>query len=207
MGGDFNIDLRRPNSNFSKELNKFLKLNQLKQLVNEITRPDSKAMLDLVISNCDIVSGCGTLNINISDHLPVFIIRRKIKVHRSKVSFTGRSYNKLIQENVQLLLDKYTWTNFAYNDIDTCWNVMFNIFSEILDKFCPINHFKFAKERPPWLTDDLVNLMKERDRCLTKFRSTKLEIDKIEMRRMRNLVNITVKNARAVFIKDQLEIH
>ena len=207
IGGDFNIDLRRPNSNLSKKLNKFLKLNQLKQLVNEITRPDSKALLDLIITNCDIVSGCGTLDINISDHLPIFIIRKRIKVNRTKISFTGRTYKKLTQENVQILLDRYNWTNFANNDIDTCWNIMFAIFSEILDELCPIKHFKFAKDRPPWLTDDLVNLMKERDRCLKKFRSSKLEIDKIEMRRMRNLVNISVKNARAVFIKDQLEIH
>ena len=36
---------------------------------------------------------------------------------------------------------------------------------------------------------------------------TRLETDKTEMRKIRNLVNISVKNARADFIKDKLETH
>ena len=47
----------------------------------------------------------------------------------------------------------------------------------------------------------------ERVRCLKCFLKSKLENDKIEMRRMRNLVNIAVKNARADYIRDQLETH
>ena len=77
----------------------------------------------------------------------------------------------------------------------------------VLDSLCPENFFKFAKNRPVWITNDLINLMKERDRCLNKYLSTRLEDDKIEMRRMRNLVNITVKNARAEYVRDQLETH
>ena len=50
-------------------------------------------------------------------------------------------------------------------------------------------------------------LMKERDRCLRKYAKTRLEIDKMEMRLIRNLVNISVKNSRADYIKDQLETH
>ena len=61
--------------------------------------------------------------------------------------------------------------------------------------------------RPNWLSNDLKNLMKERDRSLKLYLKSKLENDKKEMRRMRNLVNIAVKNARADFVKEQLENH
>ena len=47
--------------------------------------------------------------------------------------------------------------------------------------------------------------MKERDRSLKEYLKSRPENDKKEMRRLRNLVNITVKNARAEFVKDQLE--
>ena len=49
--------------------------------------------------------------------------------------------------------------------------------------------------------------MKERNRCLQTYLSTRLETDKKEMRRMRNLVNISVKNAKADYVRDQLETH
>ena len=77
----------------------------------------------------------------------------------------------------------------------------------VLDTLCPEKTFKFAKNRPVWITNDLINLMKERDRCLSKYLSTRLEVDKTEIRKMRNLVNITVKKARAEYVRDQLETH
>ena len=49
--------------------------------------------------------------------------------------------------------------------------------------------------------------MKERDRLLKVYQRTKQERDKKEMRKFRNLVNISIKNARADFVKDQLETH
>ena len=79
----------------------------------------------------------------------------------------------------------------------------------ILETVCPEKTFKFAKNRPSWLTTDLINLMKERDRSLKVYQKSKQENDKKkkEMRRIRNLVNVSVKNARADFVKDQLETH
>ena len=73
IGGDMNIDMLRKNSLPSKKIAKFVKLNQFKQLVNAITRPDSNTCLDLIITNCDIILENGTLNISISDHLPVYL--------------------------------------------------------------------------------------------------------------------------------------
>ena len=77
----------------------------------------------------------------------------------------------------------------------------------ILETVCPEKTFKFAKNRPSWLTNDLINLTKERDRSLKVYQKSKQENDKKEMRRLRNLVNLSVKNARADFGKDQLKTH
>ena len=48
------------------------------------TRPDSNSMLDLIITNCDIVKECSTLDITVSDHLPVYLIRKKVKAPNEK---------------------------------------------------------------------------------------------------------------------------
>ena len=43
-----NVDMLRTNSLPSKKIAKFVKINQFKQLINTITRPDSNTCLDLV---------------------------------------------------------------------------------------------------------------------------------------------------------------
>ena len=207
IGGDLNIDMKHINSHDTKKLGKFLKLNQLKQKIDKVTRPDSNAILDLIITNCDIVKECNTLDINVSDHLPVYLIRKKKKSPNEKIDFKGRSYKNLNKDVVENMLRNVVWATYANLDIDSCWNFLLENIMEILDNICPEKHFKFAKNRPSWLTNDLINLMKERDRLLKVYQKTKKDNDKIEMRKIRNLVNISIKNARAKFVKDQLETH
>ena len=63
--------------------------------LHSITRPDSNTCLDLIITSCDIIKDQGICDINISDHLPTYCIRKKCKVHRDKIDFNGRSYKGL----------------------------------------------------------------------------------------------------------------
>ena len=148
IGGDLNIDMKHMNSQDSKKLNKFLKLSQLKQKIDKVTRPDSNAILDLIITNCDIVKECSTLDINVSDHLPVYLIRKKVKSSNEKVDFKGRSYKNLNKDIVENMLRNVDWTTFANSDVDSCWNYLLENIMDILENICPEKDFKFAKNRP-----------------------------------------------------------
>ena len=101
-------------------------------------------------------------------------------------------------------MNEYDWNVIVNMNIDDGWEFMFNSIKKTVDLLCPIKKFKFSKEKPRWLTNDIILLMKERDRCLNKYIKTKLEKDKMAMRKARNLTNLAVKNARADFIKEQL---
>ena len=96
--------------------------------------------------------------------------------------------------NNELML--FDWNNVVDNDIDNCWNIMSNRINTVVNKLCPIKNFKFATEKPKWISDDLIELMKNRDAALKQYTKTKNDEDKVEMRRMRNMVNIAVKSAR-----------
>ena len=124
IGGDLNVDMKHMNSQDSKKLNNFLKLSQLKQKIDKVTRPDSNAMLDLIITNCDIVKECSTLDINVSDHLPIYLIRKKVKSPNEKIDFKGRSYKNLNKDTVENMLRNVDWTTFANSDVDSCWNYL-----------------------------------------------------------------------------------
>ena len=205
IGGDMNVDILKSNSPYSKKIAKFVKLNQFKQIINTTTRPDSNTCLDLIITNCEIVLESGTLNISISDHLPVYLIRKKGKFHKLKVNFTGRSYKNIEYQQISDMLNNHDWDDFALNDIDMCWELMHSKIMAVTDTLCPLKEFKFSKDKPIWLTHDLINLMKNRDESLKQYAKTKTEEDKIKMRKARNSTNIAVKAARADYIKEQLE--
>ena len=49
---------------------------------------------------------CSTLDINVSDHLPVYLIRKKVKPSNEKIDFKGRSYKNLNKDFID-------WTTFA----------------------------------------------------------------------------------------------
>ena len=120
IGGDFNVDIKHKNLVSSNKLPRFLKINQFKQYITQITRPDSNSTIDLIISNCEIVKECGTLDVNISDHLTIYLIRKKNKVKIEKVNFRGRSYRNLVDDELRDKLLDYDWTNFGDNGIDDC---------------------------------------------------------------------------------------
>ena len=48
LGGDINVDMLHPNSTNAKKIQKFMKICQVKQLIQKVTRPDSNSCLDLI---------------------------------------------------------------------------------------------------------------------------------------------------------------
>ena len=89
IGRDFNVDIKRQNTPHYTKLSRFLKINQLKQYIKQITRPEPDTIIDLLISISEVIIESGVIDVNISDHLPIFFIRKKIKVKYEKVAFTG----------------------------------------------------------------------------------------------------------------------
>ena len=77
--GDFNVNYNQRHSLPFKILKDFERDFILTQVVNTATRHGNKTStcLDLIFTNMTHVLSAGTLDIAISDHLPVFIIKKK----------------------------------------------------------------------------------------------------------------------------------
>ena len=138
--------------------------------------------------------------------MPVYIIRKKAKSHEVKINFTGRSYKNVEPQQVSDILTIRNWNDFANNDIDTCWDIMYTNIMAATNTLCPLKEFKFSKDKPIWLTHDLIVLMKNRDNCLRKYTKTKKETDKFKMRKARNLTNIAVKLLEQIISKSNLNL-
>ena len=94
----------------------------------------------------------GVINLHISDHQPVFIVKKKLRDVRKKEVFTGRTY---INYSKEVLSDWLT------NDIKLkfrrernpkrCWDLMENSLNTFLDTHCPTKTFRTRESTPPGL--------------------------------------------------------
>ena len=212
--GDFNIDLMDKNSVKSKELEFTARSLGLKQLVKDHTRiahrngQVSKTKLDLIFSNSDFIAETRTLNYNISDHLAVAVTRKKSKGKVEKVEFSGRTYKNYIKEDFQNNLVNSDWEGFCtHNDPTILWDIMERTILEQANYFCPLKHFRVKALREPWITNEAVESIRDKDKLLKKAKRTGREEDWVEARLARNRVGRDLENLRADFLREQQEVN
>ena len=189
-------------------LNRIMKRFSFSQLINEPTRPlYGDNIVDLIFSNSRKIESSGLLNWNVSDHVPTFVNIKKKKIVFVKDKFTGRSYRHFDEDAFLNLLRPHLTQAIMnnMNDVNEKWGHFYTSVESELNKICPIREFCFKKDKPPWLTRDLLELIKDKDYLLKKARKSKLDIDKANARQARNLVNSLIKRARSDYVKEQLK--
>ena len=178
--GDFNVNFKDSKSTAFKELNFTMRSLDLSQIINVPTRPshrlgiDTSSILDLIFTNSTIISGSGTLDINLSDHLAVWAKRKKKFVKKEKVNFMGRSYKNYVKEDFQQSLSDHNWDAFfQMEDPNDLWQYMYRTILDYIDPMCPTKSFKVYSAREPWVTIEALELIKDKDRLLNKAKRTK----------------------------------
>ena len=92
--GDLNVNYKNQSSPEFKKIRFFNQANGLTQLITNTTRNSdkSKSLLDLVLTSSKYISVSGTLSHYISDHQPIFVVKKK-----------GRDTSQLLNFRVDLI--------------------------------------------------------------------------------------------------------
>ena len=193
--GDFNIEdsnkaiLRRSNLSLLETT------YNLKQAIRTPTRitPSSISLIDIAFTNTDCLAGAGSLNINMSDHLPVYVIRKKPRHRISRKMVTGRSYRQYNRDMFVAFLLNCNWQERdSSSDPDTLWDVFELNICESLDKICPMKQIKVPITRPKWVTNEIVSLMRDRDKMFSHARRTNNQDSWTMARFLRNRVEMAI---------------
>ena len=141
----------------------------LDSLITEPTRPlYNEAILDQILTNTKFIKASGTIKTNISDHTPIFVNIKKPKQTFSKTTFTGRTYRNFNEDDFVNLLRESgleDTVNTAINP-DACWDEFYACILSALDKSAPLRTSTFGKNKPEWLTAEIIEIMKDRDKSL-----------------------------------------
>ena len=112
---------------------------------------------------------------------------------------------KIKQESTYTLGNK-NWDRFyELDNVDQQWQEMLTHILETADSMCPIREHKFKKQKPEYLTPDMVEMMRERDHFYKKAKRTGCSDDWNIAKYWRNLVKSNIKTSKAHFIKSQLD--
>ena len=166
--GDFNID-------YAKELTFTMKALGLTQVINSPTRTHFRngmaksSLLDMIFTNSEHVKAAKTLDLNLSDHLAILVTRKKTWIKPKKVSFRDRSYKNYNKEVFQDRLTETNWVDFfRQNDPNILWESLKNSIVTVADQICPMRDFKVPEAREPWVTNEMLEAIKDKDSLLKK---------------------------------------
>ena len=167
--GDVNRDLlnRQIKTSWSEYMEPF----GLDQLVSEATRvtSTSKTLIDHIYSNCpENVTSIDVPKIGLSDHFPIFFTR-KMHVQPKKgkhYTISYRSFKNFDEAKFSNDLNDVPWDIIRiFDDTNDILNAWSDLFLEVVDANVPIKQHRVKrKNQPEWITSDLLDAMKTRDR-------------------------------------------
>ena len=212
--GDFNVDFNDKHSAKTKDLDFTTRALGLTQLVKTDTRTAlrngivTSTKIDSIFSNSEHIASSITLNFNISDHLAVMVTRKKKSVVKEKTEFMGRSYRRYIKEDFQHNLSRLNWAPFyEMGDPNELWDFMERKILFQANKFCPITKLRVNEQREPWITNEGIEAIRDKDRVLMKAKRSGKAEDWEAAKRVRNQVGRDLENLRADFLKRQQANH
>ena len=143
--GDVNLNFSAKSNPDTKKLIHWQNRLGLNQLIKTSTRSSKRSAttIDLIFTNMESCDTSGVLNLHVSDHQPVFVIKKKTRDNRKKIVFTGCTYVSYSKVNLSDALTNAEKLRFREEkDPNKCWDLMEAFLEKFLDEHCPIKTFR-----------------------------------------------------------------
>ena len=205
--GDYNINYLTKKADDTKKLISWQNRFGYSQLIKAHTRvaKKSKSQIDLIITDVEHCTSSGVISLHISDHQPVYLIKKKLRDNRPKVCFRGRTYARYSKVLLSDALTNEIKREFRETvDPNECWELMENFLNKFLDNICPIKTFRSKDNTPAWISHDIITLSRDRDTAWAKAKLTDEDEDWAVARRLRNWANNSIKAAKADYLRSEL---
>ena len=182
--GDFNTNVLVPSSNniLVNTLRNFERVFGYKQLITEPTRmcDNSESAIDLIlVTDHEKVCQSGVLNVGINDHLITYCTRKVITAPVNKHNTVRMRCTKHYSKDLFIQnLDDIDWSDiFNCHNVDIAWGKFKSILLSIIDKVAPYKEVRVKQRTKPWMSSEILNLIRQRDKYLRKFRRSKDQSD------------------------------
>ena len=197
--GDLNVDCTKEVFNSKNNIFKLCELFNLEQLVNAPTRVTvkSSSIIDVILSSLGFKHKCTYVEpISLSDHYLVLTEignapqpEPETKTCRSFKHFNDTDFINDLNDEMSLLPQDFS-------DLENAWNIFKTTFTTVSDKHAPIRSFRIKGQAKPWINDDILQLIKQRDNLHVKAREKRCDDTFKQYRVMRNLITSKIRLAK-----------
>ena len=149
--GDLNLDCTDKQSDSYKTVNGICEELSITNLIQSPTRITYRhsAILDIILTNVTNIYKSGVINYNITDHLPVFMIKKRQKIQHKKRYVLGRTYTNYDKTIFQINLQNLDWTIlYVLKYPNDAWKMSFKAIVFEANKMSPVRRFKVNYNRP-----------------------------------------------------------
>ena len=205
--GDFNTDYQNSKLAVTKLAKTFAVNHDLSQVITETTRHSShtKTTIDLAFTNIRYCTKSGVLNYNVSDHKPIYIVKKKLKSKVETTVYTGRSYRGCSHEDlVEHLNNVNTEDLLRIQDPNLCWAELHGIITNAADALCPLHEIQIRVNTAPYLTSELLELQKDREYFVQKADLSRDPGDRFIANCMIKKTRLEVRRAKSNYHKTQV---
>ena len=144
--------------------------------------------------------------IGLSDHSLVYVNLKRMRVHCKPLVCRFRSFRKFNAPEFIKEGEKLFGSNFyETNDVNYLWNYFKEYFIMLCDKHAPIVTVRKKVNNAPWLTDEFLQLSRQRDYLKRKFSETAEIPIWNEYKRVRNAVNNLSKRLKKEYYISKFE--
>ena len=179
LAGDFNVNLFKNDSYESRVLaDSVIEPFSLTQMVTSATRitDKSKTLIDLIlVTRPENVLYTGVCDApGISDHCFTYCAYNLKRVKFKPYVVKRRDFRNFDKVAFHQSIELEPWENILCVDsVDDKVTVLENQINNCLDKFAPYKSFVVSnKSATPWITDEILEKMDERDGCKDTFNKT-----------------------------------
>ena len=210
--GDLNCNMLHdgPDRKALVEVSTELNLQQIIKNPTRITDTTQSLIDVILVSNTASVLESGVLNSAISDHLPVYVIL-KVKVPKIPPNYiTARSYkyyDPLHFSSDLAVKSDVLLSIFSNTDVNTQLETFKNTLHSTLDLHAPVKTFKVRSRSNPFISCEIKEHMKSRDKFHRRFLQTRDKKDWEAYKESRNNVKDKLKKAASNYLSDEVEAH
>ena len=178
------------------------------QLITEATRiaKTTAALLDhIYCSSRTMISGSDVITLHLSDHHAVFCNMSSVfQANSSQRSLlTNRHLGRVDCEALAKDMSSQPWSILeSSGDVDDITNYFTQLFIEAWNRHAPVKKKPMSAQKPPWLTTEIFDMMRSRDKLYDKFRRCKTDVNWLIYKQSRNRCIAAVRTAKRNFLMD-----
>lgn len=164
-------------------------------------------MIDLTFTNMKYCTGAGTINYNISDHKPIYILKKKPRNIKKTIHYGRTNRNYTYEKLAEVLITNDKEEIFKEKNPNQCWSKLFDMIVKAADIICPIVEIRIRENTAEYLNKELQELQNDRDYFYQKADITDDPCDRFVSDCLKTKARIEVRKAKASYCQRQIEFH